>query len=75
MMRWTPNATTEVSEVSQDRDATVIQELFDSVVGVVAGMGARSVIVAVMVAVIVLTLVFGVSTQDALAGGNWCPKC
>jgi hypothetical protein len=72
MMRWTPSTTTDVSEVSEDN---VVREFLASVVGAVAGMGGRSVVVAVMVALIVLTLVFGVSTEDALAGGNWCPRC
>jgi hypothetical protein len=71
-MRWTPSTTTDVSEVSEDN---VVREFLASVVGAVAGMGGRSVVVAVMVALIVLTLVFGVSTEDALAGGNWCPRC
>ena len=72
MMRWTPSTPTDVSEVSEDN---VVREFLASVVGAVAGMGGRSVVVAVMVALIVLTLVFGVSTEDALAGGNWCPRC
>jgi len=72
MMRWTPNTTTESSEV---RDAGAAQELFDAVVGAVAGLGTRSVVFAVMVALIVVTLVFGLTTQDAMAAGQWCPKC
>jgi len=75
MMRWTPSTTTDVSEVSHDRDGGIVQELFDSVVGVVAQIGSRSVLLAVMVALVVLTLVFGLSTQDALAGANWCRSC
>lgn len=75
MMRWTPNTTADVSEVSQDRDPASLQALLDAVVASVAGMGARSVVVGVMVALIVMTLVFGLSTEDALAGVNFCRNC
>ncbi len=75
MMRWTPNTTTDVSEVSHGRDAGIVQELFDSVVGMVAQIGSRSVLLTVMVALVVLTLVFGMSVTDALAGANYCRSC
>ena len=75
MMRWTPNTTADVSEVSQERDPASLQALLDALVASVAGMGARSVVVGVMVALIVLTLVFGLSTQDVLAGANYCRSC
>jgi hypothetical protein len=72
MMRWTPNTTTDVSEVREDG---VVQEFLASVVGAVAGLGGRSVVVAAMVALIVLTLVFGLSADDALAGARYCKLC
>lgn len=72
MMRWTPNTTTETTA---DRDAVAVQGLIDTVVGVVARMGTQSVLLAVTIALIVATVVFGLSTGDALAGGRWCPSC
>lgn len=75
MMRWTPNATADVSEVSQDRGPVAVQALLDAVVDVVARMGGRSVLLGVMVALVVLTLVFGLSVDDALAGANYCRSC
>ena len=72
MMRWTPET---VAESSEARDAVVGRDLIDAVVASVAGLGARSVVFAVMVALIVLTLAFGLSTQEAFAAAGWCPKC
>lgn len=72
MMRWNPEIRTESTEV---REQSTVQDLFDTVVATFAGMGARSVLLTAVVVLIVLTLAFGVTTQDAMAGGNFCIRC
>lgn len=72
MMRWNPTTMTESSEAD---NSEVVHNLFDTVVGVVARLGTQSVLLAVTIALIVATVIFGLSTGDALAGGRWCPSC
>ncbi|HEU0113668.1 MAG TPA: hypothetical protein VFQ80_03290 [Thermomicrobiales bacterium] len=73
MMRWTPEPATESTEAEEPSS---VQYLLDAVVVTLARLNSRSFYLMFLLALIVLTVLFGLSTQDSLAGGRWCPvKC
>ncbi|MCC6315310.1 MAG: hypothetical protein IT337_15005 [Thermomicrobiales bacterium] len=71
MMRWQPTEATESTDDTQPREQDLVGMVFDAV----TGFDTRSLVFAATVALIVLTLVLGFATQDAAAGGRWCPHC
>lgn len=88
MMRWTPTDPTNARDDagSADGDAlapttgrvmedSMMRYLLDAVAATVAGLGARSVVVAVTMALIVATLLLGLTADEATAMVRWCPQC
>lgn len=88
MMRWTPADMNGVREVagsaradavpettSRIGDETTVRYLLDAVVAAVASLGARSVVVALVMAMIVATLLFGLTANEAAAYARWCRAC
>lgn len=72
MMRWNPETTLESSAT---REVIRVQYLLDAFLSAIARLGARSVVLLVLLTVVVLTLVLGLAPQDAIAGARWCPDC
>jgi hypothetical protein len=72
MMRWTPENTTESPEATEPNS---VQYLLDAVVVTLARLNSRSFFLMALLALVVLTVLFGLSTQDSLAGARWCPHC
>ncbi|HEU5433299.1 MAG TPA: hypothetical protein VFU81_16655 [Thermomicrobiales bacterium] len=72
MMRWTPENTTESSEATEP---TPVQYLLDAMVVALGRLNSRSFLLMALLTLIVLTVLFGLSTQDSLAGARWCPHC
>ncbi len=73
MMRWTPETVADVTDEQGGFDA---KQMLQEAVVALSTIGVRPLIAAAVVALIVLTLVFGISAQDTVAGGRWCPvKC
>lgn len=88
MMRWAPNDQTTVRD-GADVDGgdavspttgrmagdSMVRYLLDAVAASVVGLGARSVVVAVALALVVATLLIGLTADEAAAVARWCPKC
>ena len=73
MMRWTPET---VADVADEQDGFDAKQLLQEALVTIANIGVRPLIVAAVVTLIVLSLVVGLSVQDTVAGGRWCPvKC
>lgn len=87
-MRWTPvDSTTARNEAGfVDGDAetpttgrmagdSMMRYLLDAIVASVTVLGARSVVVAVVMALIMVTLFFGLTADEATAIARWCRTC
>ncbi len=73
MMRWTPETSADVVEERGGFDA---KQVLQEAVVALSTIGVRPLIVAAAITLIALALVFGISAQDTVAGGRWCPvKC
>ncbi|HET7094575.1 MAG TPA: hypothetical protein VFI22_13875 [Thermomicrobiales bacterium] len=72
MMRWTPDT---VAESTEAEESSSTQYLLDAVFVTLARLNSRSFLLMVLLAMVVLTVLFGLSTQDSLAGARWCPRC
>jgi hypothetical protein len=72
MMRWTPENVTESTEATEPSS---VQYLLDAVLVTLGRLNTRSLLLMVLLALVVATLVFGLSTQDSMAQLRWCPKC
>ncbi len=73
MMRWTPETSADVVEEQDGFDA---KQMLQEAVVALSTIGVRPLIVAAAITLIALALVFGLSVQDTVAGGRWCPvKC
>lgn len=88
MMRWVPNDQTTAYDGAgvDDGEAvsptkgrptgdSMVRYLLDAVVASMAGLGARSIVVAVAMALIVATLLLGMTADEAAAVVRWCPQC
>jgi len=88
MMQWKPVDTTNLrndaeapSERDQPRSGVQVggdpadRFLLDAAIDAFVRLGARSVVVMAVVAVIVATLVFGLGADNASAMVQWCPRC
>ncbi|MDQ3695897.1 MAG: hypothetical protein M3464_20090 [Chloroflexota bacterium] len=85
MMRWNMGDTgfevekndVSVSAVSGDRSesSSLFGYVVESVATTLARIGVSSVVVAVLVALVIATVVFGFSSDEASALGQWCMKC
>ncbi|MDP9366517.1 MAG: hypothetical protein M3Q10_20215 [Chloroflexota bacterium] len=88
MMRWTPTDVDGVREETDSArtgaapratnpvgDGTFVRYLLDAVAATVVGIGARSAVLLVVMAVIVAALLFGLSAGEAAAGVQWCRTC
>ena len=88
MMRWTPTDVDGVREETESArtgaapratdpvgDGTFVRYLLDAVAAAVVGIGARSAVLLVVMAVIVAALLFGLSADDTTAAMRWCPGC
>lgn len=88
MMRWNPTDMNDVREAagsdfadaapgttSRGSDPTTVRYLFDAMVAAVSSLGARSLVVTLLMAMIVATLFLGLSANEAAAIARWCPQC
>lgn len=88
MMRWIPTDSTDVRDdagfsggdavpATTDRVAgdSTLRYLLDAVAAAVAGLGARSAVVLMVMALVVATVLFGLSANEASALARWCPAC
>ena len=88
MMVWNPNVSVGFRDDSdvvtegaahqikgKERGIPAIQFLLDAVADVVARLSMRSVAVALVLALVVAAILFGLSADDASAVGLWCRKC
>lgn len=71
MMRWNPET---VVEVAGDRGAIDAKGMLDAAFAAIARIGVPTLVVTALVTVLILTLLFGLTAQDAVAGARWCPK-
>jgi hypothetical protein len=71
MMRWTPDS---VSAVADDQQPVGAKALLEDLVASVLRLGVPTLYVSVAVALVVLTLLFGLTVQEADALGKWCPN-
>lgn len=88
MMQWKP---VDATNLRNDADAPIERDqprsggqtggdpadrfLLDVALDLFVRLGARSVVVMAMVAVLVATLVFGLAADDASAMMRWCRSC
>jgi hypothetical protein len=76
MMRWTPDADIESTEARESSEPNSVQYLLAALTVTLGRLNSRSFLLMVLLALVVLTVLFGLSTQDSLAGARWCPvKC
>ena len=88
MMVWNSNIFVESGDESglttngdthqprgQERGIPAVQYLLNAIFDVVARLGVRSVAVALVVAIVVAAILFGLSADEASAGINLCIKC
>lgn len=80
MMRWEPTNTdkvgvTQTESAGRGPEVSAARYLLDAVAATVAGLGTRSVVIMLVMALIVATLLFGLSGDETAAYARWCPSC
>jgi hypothetical protein len=85
MMQWTKGDTgfevkDEVSTVESTSDerlgaGDLFAQVIQSVAMALSRVGVTSLMLVLMVAVVVATVVFGLTANEAAALGGWCQRC
>jgi hypothetical protein len=85
MMQWTKGDTgfetkDEVSAIETTSDerlgtGLLFAQVIQSLAMALSRVGVTSIMLVIMVAVVVATVVFGLTANEAAAIGGWCRKC
>jgi hypothetical protein len=69
------NINVEIASDERPGPAVLFDQVIHSLAAALSRVGVSSLLLLVMMAVVVATVLFGLSADDAMAFGQWCKKC
>jgi hypothetical protein len=69
------NLNVEITTDERPVPGVLFDQVIHSLATALSRVGVSSLMLLVMIAVVVATVLFGLSADDAMAFGQWCKKC